>query len=97
MFSSMTNRDLKNISYPLNVSFWLNYFSINKANQFLDAKPLSSVTLFVTRDGQDIWFSIRYLARSGHFQLSGIQPDTGYQKPDIRFPNIRPDIRQTGY
>ena len=31
------------------------------------------------------------------FQLSGIRPDTGYQKLDIRFPNIRPDIRQTGY
>ena len=29
------------------------------------------------------------------FQLSGFRPDI--KKPDIRFPNIRPDIRQTGY
>ena len=31
-----------------------------------------------TRDGPDIRFSIRYPAKSGHFQLSGIRPDTGY-------------------
>ena len=30
----------------------------------------------IIRDGPDIRFSIRYPAKSGHFQLSGIWPDT---------------------
>ena len=49
------------------------------------------------RDGLDIRFSIRYPEKSSHFSypVSGRIPDI--KKPDIQFPNIRPDIRQTGY
>ena len=50
--------------------------------------------LVFTRDGPDIRFSIRQ--NLAIFQLSGIQIP-GIKKTDIRFPNIRRDILQTGY
>jgi len=37
---------------------------------------------------------------SGHFLISGIQPDTGYALPDIRYParpDIRPDVKSDSY
>ena len=50
---------------------------------------LHAITIKKIRDGPDIRFSILYPAKSGLFQLSGIRPDTGYQKtgyPVFEYP-----------
>ena len=48
-----------------------------------------SFGIYHISDGPDIRFSIRYPVKSGHFQLSGIRPVTGYQKtgyPVFEYP-----------
>ena len=64
-------------------------FLISKSLDFPDKKKRLILDGVFSRDGPDIRFSIRYPANSGHFSAIRI--------PDIRFLNIRPDIRQTGY